>query len=96
MAGTADAARAREFIAKSIYFDDNDLTFHVCECREIAPKTVETAYYQFHLFHRAAKMFGMNGPMMMAPPPTNQGFWMRLYTKGTALAKVRRYFAFLL
>ena len=40
-------------------------------------------------------MFGMNAPMMMAPPPTNQGFLMRLYTKGTEIAKVshrRMYF----
>lgn len=88
MAGMADAARAREFIVKSIYFDENDLNFHVWEVCDIAPKTVVTAPYQFHLFNRVARMFGMNGPMMMVPPPSNQGFLMRLYTKGTAIAKV--------
>ena len=88
MAGMADAARAREFIVKSIYFDENDLNFHVWEVCDIAPKTVVTALYQFHLFNRVARMFGMNGPMMMVPPPSNQGFLMRLYTKGTAIAKV--------
>lgn len=43
MAGMADAARAREFIMKSIYYDRNDLNFHVCEVCDIAPKTVVTA-----------------------------------------------------
>lgn len=88
MAGMADTARAREFIVKSIYFDENDLNFHVCEVCDIAPKTVATVLTQFHLINRVVRMFGMNAPMMMAPPPTNQGVLMRLYTKGTAIAKV--------